>query len=321
MAAEITHVAILDDYQNVALKLADWSALAGRVEPVSFTQPFASPDAAVAALSGYPVIVAMRERTPFPAAMFERLPDCRLLVTTGMRNLAIDMEAARARGVLVCGTELLPYPAAEQTWGMILAHMRGIPRDAQSMNSGGWQVGLGRGLKGKTVGIVGLGKLGRQIARFANAFEMDVLAWSPSLTPERAAEHGARCVGLDELLTESDIVTIHVVLNEGTRGLIGNREIGLMKQSALLVNTSRGPIIDEVAMVAALRDGRIAGAALDVYDTEPLPADHALRGLRNTLLTPHSGYVTVENLELMYRQAVEDIGAWLDGAPIRVLNG
>ncbi len=321
MAAELTHVAILDDYQNVALKLADWSTLAGRVEPVSFTQPFASPDAAIAALSGYPVIVAMRERTPFPASMFERLPDCRLLVTTGMRNLAIDMAAAKASGVLVCGTELLPYPAAEQTWAMVLAHMRGIPRDVQSMNAGGWQVGLGRSLKGKSIGIIGLGKLGRQIARFANAFGMEVLAWSPSLTADRATEHGARCVGLDELLAMSDIVTIHVVLNDGTRGLIGSRELGLMKESALLVNTSRGPIVDEAALVAALRDGRIAGAVLDVYDTEPLPADHALRGLRNTLLTPHSGYVTVENLELMYRQAVEDIAAWLDGAPIRVLNG
>jgi len=317
----MTHVAILDDYQNVALKLADWAPLAGRVEPVSFTRPFESPEAAVEALDGYPVIVAMRERTPFPAEMFDRLPELKLLVTTGMRNAAIDMAAAKARGVLVCGTELLAHPAAELTWGLIMAHSLNIPRDAQSMASGGWQVGLGRGLHGKTIGIVGLGKQGRQVARFAQAFGMNILAWSRSLTREQAAEHGATRVELDELLGRSDIVTIHVVLNEGTRGLIGAREFGLMKESALLVNTSRGPIVDEAALIDAMQSGRIAGAAIDVYDIEPLPASHPLRGLRNTLLTPHTGYVTVENLALMYSQAVEDIAAWLDGAPLRVLNG
>lgn len=317
----MTHVAILDDYQNVALKLADWSPLAGRVEPVSFTRPFEGSDAVARALDGYPVIVAMRERTPFPAEMFDRLPDLKLLVTTGMRNAAIDMAAAKARDVLVCGTGLLPHPAAELTWGLIMAHSLNIPRDAQSMASGGWQVGLGRGLHGRTIGIIGLGKQGKQVARFARAFGMEMLAWSRSLTDEQAAEHGAARVELDELLGRSDIVTIHVVLNEGTRGLIGAREIGLMKTSALLVNTSRGPIVNEAALIDAMRNGRIAGAALDVYDTEPLPADHPLRGLRNTLLTPHTGYVTAENLTLMYNQAVEDIVTWLDGAPVRVLNG
>ena len=317
----MTHVAILDDYQNVALKLADWSQLAGRVEPVSFTRPFESPEAAAEALDGYPVIVAMRERTPFPADMFERLPELKLLVTTGMRNAAIDMAAAKAKGVLVCGTELLSHPAAEQTWALILAHSLNIPRDAQSMASGGWQVGLGRGLHGKTIGIVGLGKQGRQVARFANAFGMEALAWSRSLTESQAAEHGATRVELDELLGRSDIITLHLVLNEGTRGLIGAREFGLMKESALLVNTARGPIIEESALIDAMQNGRIAGAALDVYDIEPLPAGHPLRGLRNTLLTPHTGYVTAENLALMYGQAVEDIAAWLDGSAVRVLNG
>lgn len=317
----MTHVAILDDYQNVALKLADWSPLAGRVEPVNFTRPFESPDAVVEALRGYPVIVAMRERTPFPAEMFDRLPDLKLLVTTGMRNAAIDLAAAREKGVLVCGTELLSHPAAELTWGLIMAHSLNIPRDSQSMASGGWQPGLGRGLKGKTVGIIGLGKQGKQVAQFAQAFGMNILAWSRSLTNEQAAEHGATRVELDELLGQSDIVTIHVVLNEGTRGLIGAREFGLMKDSALLVNTSRGPIVDEAALIDAMRNSRIAGAAIDVYDIEPLPADHPIRGLRNTLLTPHTGYVTAENLALMYSQAVEDIVAWLDGAPLRVLNG
>ena len=317
----MTHVAILDDYQNVALKLADWSQLAGRVEPVSFTRPFESPEAAAEALDGYPVIVAMRERTPFPADMFERLPELKLLVTTGMRNAAIDMAAAKAKGVLVCGTELLSHPAAEQTWALILAHSLNIPRDAQSMASGGWQVGLGRGLHGKTIGIVGLGKQGRQVARFANAFGMEALAWSRSLTESQAVEHGAIRVELDELLGRSDIITLHLVLNEGTRGLIGAREFGLMKESALLVNTARGPIIEESALIGAMQNGRIAGAALDVYDIEPLPAGHPLRGLRNTLLTPHTGYVTAENLALMYGQAVEDIAAWLDGSAVRVLNG
>jgi len=317
----MTHVAILDDYQNVALKLADWSPVAGRVEPVSFTRPFEGPDAVARALDGYPVIVAMRERTPFPADMFDRLPELKLLVTTGMRNAAIDLAAARDKGVLVCGTELLPHPAAELTWGLIMAHSLNIPRDAQSMASGGWQVGLGRGLHGKTIGIIGLGKQGGQVARFAQAFGMKVLAWSRNLTRDQAAEHGATRVELDALLGQSDIVTLHVVLNEGTRGLIGAREFGLMKESALLVNTSRGPIVEEAALIDAMRNGRIAGAALDVYDLEPLPADHPLRGLRNTLLTPHTGYVTAENLALMYSQAVEDIVAWLDGAPVRVLNG
>lgn len=316
----MTHVAILDDYQNVALKLADWSPLAGRVEPVSFTAPFESPDAAVAALDGYPIIVAMRERTPFPADMFDRLPTLKLLVTTGMRNAAIDLTAAKNKGVLVCGTELLPHPAAEHTWGLILAHSLNIPRDAQSMAAGGWQIGLGHGLRGKTIGIIGLGKQGRQVARFAKAFGMEVLAWSRSLTDEQAAEHGAIRVELDELLGRSDIVTLHVVLNEGTRGLIGAREFSLMKESALLVNTARGPVVDEAALIDAMRDSRIAGAAIDVYDTEPLPAGHPLRALRNTMLTPHTGYATAENLALMYSQTVEDIVAWLDGSPVRVLN-
>lgn len=317
----MTHVAILDDYQNVALKLADWSALAGRVELVSFTRPFASMDEAVKALDGYPVIVAMRERTPFPAEMFARLPDLKLLVTTGMRNAAIDMGAAKEHGVLVCGTELLPNPAAELTWGLILAQSLNIPRESQSMASGGWQVGVGRGLAGKTIGIIGLGKQGRQVARFADAFGMEVLAWSRSLTQEQAAEHGATRVDFEELLSRSDIVTIHVVLNEGTRGLIGAREFGLMKDSAMLVNSSRGPIVEEAALIDAMQNGRIAAAALDVYEIEPLPVDSPLRGLRNTLLTPHIGYVTAENLSLMYGQAVDGIAAWLDGSPVRVLNG
>ncbi len=314
-------VAILDDYQNVSLKLADWSAIAGRAEPVVFTEPFASAADAAAALAGFPAAVAMRERTAFPAALFEQLPELKLLVTTGRRNAAIDMAAAKQAGVLVCGTDLLPHPAAELTWGLVLAVSLNIPRDAQSMATGGWQTGPGRSLKGRTIGIIGLGKQGAQVAAYARAFGMEIIAWSRSLTDEKAAEHGARRVELEELLATADIVTIHVVLNDGTRGMIGAREFGLMKPSALIVNTSRGPVIDEDALVEALEGGQIAGAGIDVYDIEPLAAGHKLRRAPNAVLTPHTGYVTEQNLTLMYTQAVEDIAAFLDGQPVRVLNG
>lgn len=314
-------VAVLDDYQGVSTTLADWSAIAGRAEPVVFTEPFADMADAAAALAGFQAVVAMRERTPFPAALFERLPDLKLLVTTGMRNAAIDMAAARARGVPVCGTELLPYPAAEQAWALIMALSLNIPRDAASMAGSGWQTGVGQGLRGKTIGIIGLGKLGRQIARFANAFGMEVIAWSRNLTAEQAAEHGARRVDFDTLLSTADIVTIHLVLGDASRGLIGPREFSLMKPGAFLINTSRGPIVQEAALIEALKSGQIAGAGIDVYDTEPLPADHPLRSAPNAVLTPHTGYATRENYALMFGQAIEDIAAWLDGAPVRMLNG
>ena len=314
-------VAILDDYQTIALTIADWSPLSGRAEPVEFAQAFADLDTAAAALAGFPIVIAMRERTAFPAELFDRLPNLKLLVTTGMRNAAIDMEAAKAHGVTVSGTALLPYPAAELTWGLLLALTLHIPRDAHAMTGGGWQGGAGRGLNGKTLGIVGLGKQGRQVARFANAFAMNVVAWSRSLTREKAAEHNAKRVEFDELLASSDIVTIHVVLNDGARGLIGAREFGLMKPTALLVNTARGPVVDEDALLDALNTGGIAGAAIDVYGHEPLPAGHPIRKAPNTVLTPHMGYVTEENLALMYTEAIEDIAAFLDGKPLRVLNG
>ncbi|UCH72766.1 MAG: D-2-hydroxyacid dehydrogenase family protein [Rhodospirillales bacterium] len=314
-------VAILDDYQNVAMTLADWSPLAGRAEPVVFNDAFADADVAAAALAEFPVIVAMRERTPFPADLLARLPNCRLLITTGMRNFAIDMSAAKQSGILVCGTELLPYPAAELTWGLILALSLNIPHDARTMAEGGWQTRVGQSLYGRTLGIIGLGKQGKQVARFANAFHMEVLAWSRNLTAADAAGQDAKRVELDELLAAADIVTLHVVLNEGTRGLIGARELGLMKPEAFLVNTARGPVVDEAALLEALNGGRIAGAAIDVYEQEPLPADHPLRRAPNTVLTPHMGYVTRENLTLMYSQAIEDIAGFLDGSPVRVLNG
>ncbi len=313
-------IAILDDYQNASLEQANWPRLAGRAEPVVFSEHLGEVDSVAKTLSGFPIVVAMRERTPFPAALLDKLPDLKLLVTTGMRNFSIDMAAAKARGVRVCGTGLLAHPAAELTWGLIMALSLNIPRDAASMADGGWQTGAGRSLHGRTLGIVGLGKQGRRVARFARAFDMDVLAWSRNLTREEAAEHDAKRVELDELLAASDIVTIHVVLNDGTRGLIGAREIGLMKPDALLVNTARGPIVDEAALLDALKGGGIAGAAIDVYETEPLPADHPLRNAPNTVLSPHMGYVTRDNLTLMYTQAVEGIEAWLNGEPVRVLN-
>jgi len=273
-----------------------------------------------ARLRDFDVVMAMRERTPFPRALLTRLPRLRLLVTTGMRNAAIDLGAATERGILVCGTAGLPYPTAELAWGLILSLARHIPTEDRATREGRWQETLGRGLNGKTLGVLGLGTLGSRVARVGQAFEMTVLAWSQNLTRERAREVGATLVDRDELLARADVVSIHLVLSERTRGLIGTRELGLMKPSAYLVNTSRGPIVDEAALVHALRNGTIAGAGLDVFDEEPLPLDHPLRHLPNTVITPHLGYATEETYRLFYGQAVEDITAYLAGQPIRVLR-
>ena len=272
-------------------------------------------------LGDFDVVVAMRERTPFTRALFERLPRLRLLVTTGMRNASIDLRAAADRGVVVCGTTGLPSPTAELTWALILALARHVPREDRATREGRWQETLGVTLAGKTLGVIGLGQLGSRVARVGKAFEMDVVAWSQNLTAERAAAVGATLAGSrDELLARADIVTIHLVLGERTRGLLGARELALMRPTAYLVNTSRGPIVDEQALVAALRAGAIAGAGLDVYDEEPLPADHPLRRLPNTVITPHLGYVTEETYRVFYPQAVEDIRGYLTGAPVRVLK-
>lgn len=262
----------------------------------------------------------MRERTPFPASLIDRLPALRLLVTTGMRNRAIDVAAAARRGVVVAGTEMLGYAAFEHAWALIMAVTKQIAREDRAMHAGGWQAGVGIGLRGRTLGILGLGRLGSQIARIGTAFGMQVIAWSENLTAERAAECGARRVDKDELFAAADVLTIHLVLSERTRGLVGARELALMRPSAYLINTSRGPIVDEAALVEALRAGRIAGAGLDVYDVEPLPADHPLRRLDNAVLTGHTGYVVQEMYQRAYGQAVEDIRAWQAGAPIRVLS-
>ena len=315
----MTRVAILDDYQDVARRLADWKSLPAEV--VVFRDHLSDESQVAARLADFDVVVAMRERTPFPRSLFERLPRLRLLVTTGMRNASIDLRAAADRGVVVSGTAGLPSPTAELTWALILALVRHVPREDRATREGRWQETLGTTLKGRTLGVLGLGQLGSRVARVGKAFEMDVIAWSQNLTAERAAAVGATLAGSrDELLARADIVTIHLVLSDRTRGLVGARELGLMRPTAYLVNTSRGPIVDEGALIATLRAGKIAGAGLDVYDEEPLPADHPLRRLPNTVITPHLGYVTEETYQIFYSQALEDIRAFLAGAPVRVLS-
>jgi phosphoglycerate dehydrogenase-like enzyme len=316
----MTRVAILDDYQGVALRMADWGRLPAGTDVVVFPDHLADNGAVAARLAEFDVVMAMRERTPFPRALLERLPRLRLLITSGMRNAAIDLAAAAERGILVCGTGGLPYPTAELTWALILALFRRVPAEDRATRAGHWQQSVGLGLNGKTLGVLGLGTLGSRVARVGRAFEMDVIAWSQNLTAQRAAEVGATLVGKDELLGRSDIVTIHLVLGDRTRGLIGARELALMKRSAHLVNTSRGPIVDEAALVRALRDGTIAGAGLDVFDEEPLPLGHPFRQLPNTVITPHLGYVTEETYRIFFGQALEDIEAFLRGAPVRVLK-
>jgi phosphoglycerate dehydrogenase-like enzyme len=316
----MTRIALLDDYQGVALRYADWSSLPAGTEVVAFADHLADLDALAARLAPFDGIVVMRERTPVTARLLERLPNLRLLVTTGMRNASIDLAAATARGVTVCGTAGLPYPTAELTWGLILSLMRRVPTEDRATREGRWQVTVGEGLNGKTLGLLGLGTLGSRVAKVGRAFEMQLLAWSQNLTAERASEAGAALVSRDELLARADIVSVHLVLSERTRGLIGARELALMKRSAYLVNTSRGPIVDEAALIAALRAGTIAGAGLDVFDEEPLPGTHPFRQLPSTVITPHLGYVTDETYRIFYGHAREDVEAFLRGAPVRVLR-
>jgi phosphoglycerate dehydrogenase-like enzyme len=312
-------IAILDDHQGVALGVAPWGDLGDDAEVVAFSDNVADDDALVARLEPFEVVVAMRERTPFDRARLKRLPNVKLLVTTGMRNASIDVAAARELGIVVSGTGGVSAATAELTWALILALARHVPAEDRGMRDGGWQSTVGIDLAGRTLGIAGLGNQGAPVARIGRAFGMRLIAWSQNLTPERAAEHGAEAVSRDELLAQSDVLSIHLKLSDRSRGLFAAQELARMKPTALLVNTSRGPIVDEGALVAALRDGTIGGAALDVYDTEPLPADHPLRSTPNTVLTPHIGYVTEATYEVFYGEAVEDIAAWRAGAPVRVL--
>jgi phosphoglycerate dehydrogenase-like enzyme len=312
-------VAILDDYQAAALKLADWQSLHPAVQLEAFDTHIDDEAELAHRLHVFEAVVAMRERTPFPASLFARLPNLKLLVTSGMRNAAIDLAAAGQHGVTVCGTDMLPYPTAELTWGLILGLARHIPHEDRATREGAWQTTLGVGLKTKTLGLLGLGRLGAQVAAVGKAFGMEIVAWSQNLTAERAAASGATLVDKAELFAASDVISIHLVLSERTRHLVTAADLARMKPTAFLVNTSRGPIVDEAALLAALEAKRIGGAAIDVYDTEPLPRDHPFRRLPNAVVTPHLGYVTVENYRLAYGQAVEDIAAYLAGAPIRVI--
>ncbi len=313
---------ILDDYQNVALKSADWTSLQGKIDWRVSSQPILDREALVYALADAEIIVAMRERTPFDRSLFERLPKLKLLVTTGMRNAAIDLKAAAEHDVMVCGTEGSIGATAELAFGLILSLMRNIPQESALFRSGGkWQTTLGRELNGRNLGIIGLGKLGSRLAKFGQAFGMKVSAWSQNLTAEKCREAGVEFAGsLENLLKTSDVISIHVVLSERTKGLLAAREFAMMKPGAILVNTSRGPIVEEAALIDALKIGKLAGAGLDVFDEEPLPNSHPLRAIPNVIGLPHLGYVTEETYRIFYGQAVEDIAAWLDGKPLRVLK-
>ena len=314
-------IAILDDYQRVALTSADWSHLASRAR-IDVADRHLTGDGLVRFLRGAEMVVAMRERTPFNSGLLAQLPDLRLLVTTGMRNASIDIATAGRQGVTVCGTPGSGPAAAELAFGLVLALVRHIPAEATRLRAGdpAWQSTVGTELGGKILGLLGFGRLGTRMARYGRAFDMRVFAHSRSITPERAAEHGAEAATLDEVLAHADVLSIHLTLNPGTRGMIGASELARMKPGALLVNTARGPIVDEAALVAALRDGRLGGAGLDVYDTEPLPPDHPFRALPNVVALPHLGYVTAETYRAFFAGAVEDIESWLAGTPVRVLT-
>jgi phosphoglycerate dehydrogenase-like enzyme len=313
--------AILDDYQNVAMSFADWSPIAKDVEVKVFTEPFKSRNEAIKALQGFAVIVGMRERTPFPRAMIEALPDLKLLITTGARNNSFDLKAAAERGVTVCGTGGFGSPTTGIVFGLLLELTRRIGFENARLKAGQpWQVTIGPDLEGMTLGVLGLGKLGQRSAAVAKAFGMNVIAWSQNLTPEKAAAAGATYVSKEELFAMADVITFHVVLSDGSRGLVGAADLGRMKNTAYLINTSRGPIIDEAALIAALKGKRIAGAGLDVFDVEPLPLDHPYRTMDNVVITPHLGYVSTQNYAKYFPDIVTDIRAFLDGKPVRVVT-
>src|SRR5580704_16483425 len=312
--------ALLDDYFNLTLQLADWSKIADRVEVTVFSEPFTSPEAAASALKDFEIICAMRERTPFPRALFVGLPKLKLLITSGMRNAAIDMEAAKDHKVVLCGTQWGRDPTAPLTMGLILELTRNIGRENARMHAGeALQKFIGIEIEGRTLGVVGLGKLGAKVSGLAKAFGMNVIAWSPNLTAERCKEVGVGYATKEELFSTADIITVHVVLGPRSRGLVGAAELARMKPTSYLVNTARGPIVDEAALLETMRQKKIAGAAIDVYSVEPLPVDHPFRKLDNMVLTPHLGYVTEESFRNHYKQMVEGIDAWFKGEPLRKL--
>jgi phosphoglycerate dehydrogenase-like enzyme len=305
-------VAILDDYQNVALQLADWSSVRRYAEITVFNDHIADSSAVIERLRPFQVVCVMRERTPLPQQILQQLPNLRLIASTGPRNASIDSQAAADLGIAVTATGYDATPTIEFTWSLILASMRGIDREAASLRTGGWQTGLGSNLRGKTLGVVGLGNIGKEVARIGLAFGMKVIAWSQNLTEEKASAAGARLVDKQTLFREADIVTVHLVLSNRTRGLIGKPELALMKPTARLVNTSRAPIVDQAALVEALQARRIAHTAVDVFDAEPLPPDHPFRKLENVLATPHIGYVTEDLYRTFYGDAATSIANWLE---------
>jgi phosphoglycerate dehydrogenase-like enzyme len=305
-------VAVLDDYQNVALRLADWSAVRRHAEITVFNDHLDDPAAVVDRLRPFDALCVMRERTPLTREIIEQLPRLKLIASTGPRNASIDTHAAAERGILVTATGYDSTPTIEFTWSVILASMRRIDREAASLRAGGWQTGLGSNLRGKSLGVVGLGNIGREVARIGLAFGMKVIAWSQNLTEEKASAAGATLVDKQTLFREADVVTVHLVLSSRTRGVVGAPEFALMKPTARLINSSRGPIVDQAALIKALQARTIAGAAVDVFDTEPLPADHPFRTLDNVLATPHIGYVTEELYRTFYGDAAASIAAWLE---------
>jgi len=314
----MTRIAILDDYQGVAMECADWDSLPDGCTVTSFGEALGDEDAIANRLKDFDVIIGMRERTPFPKSLINKLPNLKLLITTGLRNMSFDVAAANDQGVVVCGTVSQATPAAELTWGLVLSLFKQIPLENTVMHAGCWQKAFPATMHGKTIGIIGLGKLGSRIAAYASVFGMKVLAWRPNLTQERANEHNATAVSKEALFSDSDLLTIHMPLVPASRGLVTSEDLGRMKSSAYIVNTSRGPIVDENALVDACRNGTIAGAGVDVYDVEPLPTDHPFRSIDNMILTGHIGYVTRDNYEGMYAHAIENITGWLDGTPLRV---
>jgi phosphoglycerate dehydrogenase-like enzyme len=306
-------IAILDDYQGVALSMADWSPLNGRAEITVFRDHLSEPDAVVARLEPFEVVCVMRERTPLPRAIIECLPRLRLIASTGPKNASIDLDAASERGITVANTGYTSSGAIELTWALILAAARHVPEEFAAVRTGGWQVAVGDDLAGRTIGILGLGRIGGASARIAQAFGMNVIAWSTNLTPEKAEAAGARYVTKDELFRQADFVTVHLILSKRSRGIIGAAELGVMKPTAWFINTSRGPLVDEAALIDVLERKRIAGAALDVYDVEPLPSEHPFRTLPNVVATGHVGFVTRTTYDIFYRDTVKNILAWLEG--------
>jgi len=305
-------VAILDDYQNVALKMADWSSVASRAEITVFNDHIADPEAVIERLAPFDVVCVMRERTPLPRAIIERLPRLKLIASTAGRNASIDTAAAAERGVRVTGTGYRSTPTVEMTWALILASARHIVGESNSVRHGGWQTSIGRELAGRTLGVLGLGNIGGEVARIGHAFGMKVIAWSQNLTAERAGAAGATLVAREQLFREADVATVHLVLSASTRGLVGAAELALMKPTAWLVNTSRGPIVEEGALIRVLESRAIAGAAIDVFGAEPLPADHPFRRLDNVLATPHIGYVAEDLYRVFYGDTAAAVAAWLD---------